>query len=236
MKLLLENWRQYLGFLNKKQEGGGIPLYHATCSPPKSFVSGIDVGRAKGFGQGAGFYFWIKKEDAINHGHGILRGIHKEESCPERGLEAYIVVSDEPITPETFDIDYEVYVVGFAIFMKDNLQFFSENMEVFGMSSPRPGRTRKTAKDYFMKYPHQFRVPSEESGLIKLGRMGRVNKFKAASLSRIANKLAETNPEMFRKFEEQWLPEARAIKYNGKKTIYPLRIEDLYGNVVWSRK
>ena len=55
-------------------------------------------------------------------------------------------------------------------------------------------------------------------------------------LSKIAGKLNELNPEMFKRFEEQFLSKANAIKYNGTETIIPLRIEDIEGNVVWSRR
>jgi hypothetical protein len=54
-------------------------------------------------------------------------------------------------------------------------------------------------------------------------------------LSIIAKKLNQLNPEMFKKFEEQFLSKANAIKYNGKEKIIPLRIEDIEGNVIWSR-
>ena len=64
MKLLLENWRKYL----TEEEGGeGMLLYHATCFPPESFAKGINAGRAKGYGQGEGFYFFTKKQLAENH-------------------------------------------------------------------------------------------------------------------------------------------------------------------------
>jgi hypothetical protein len=45
---------------------------------------------------------------------------------------------------------------------------------------------------------------------------------------------------MWLKFEEEELlkigdKKSSAIKYNGKETIIPLRVEDLEGNIVWSR-
>jgi len=67
MKLLLENWRE---FINENQEGSGL-LYHATLSGEnnsivRSFIdNGIDPTRAGGFGQGGGFYLWTDIKDAI---------------------------------------------------------------------------------------------------------------------------------------------------------------------------
>jgi hypothetical protein len=51
----------------------------------------------------------------------------------------------------------------------------------------------------------------------------------------MAERLASEDSEMFKRFEQEILPKASAVKYNGEKVIYPLRIEDLEGNVVWSR-
>jgi len=55
------------------------------------------------------------------------------------------------------------------------------------------------------------------------------------NLSAIAKRLAQLDPNLFKEFEQQFLSQASAVKYNGEKTIYPLRIEDLEGNVVWKR-
>jgi len=236
MKLLLENWRK---FLKEEQEGEGMLLYHATCFPPESFTGGIDATRAKGFGQGAGFYFFTKKENAISHGKSLLadKVYSKGESCPDDATTAYIIVSDEPVTPETFDIDYEVYASGFSQFMIDNIDFFYNNMKEFGMAPPRIS-SRKTPEQYLKEFPHQFKVPDDESGTIRIGYFAQgsdTDVYKAASLSKIATRLAELKPDMFKNFEEQFLSKASAIKYNGKEKIIPLRIEDLEGKIVWSR-
>jgi len=46
-------------------------FYHATTFPVNSFVNGIQIDKAKGFGQGAGFYVFTKKRDALAHARSI---------------------------------------------------------------------------------------------------------------------------------------------------------------------
>jgi len=230
----MENWRRYL---KEEEEGEGMLLYHATCFPPESFTKGIDATRAKGFGQGEGFYFWTKKARAVQHANSLVKGSASKEENIDCSSGAYIVISDEAVTPETFDIDYEVYASGFSQFMIDNIDFFYNNMKEFGMAPPRIS-PRISPEQYLKEFPHQFKVLDGGSGTIKIGYLARgsdTDVHKAASLSKIATKLAELKPDMFKNFEEQFLSRASAIKYNGKEKIIPLRIEDLEGNVVWSR-
>ena len=52
----------------------------------------------------------------------------------------------------------------------------------------------------------------------------------------MAAKLHELDPAKYDEFEKQTLPKARALKYNGKTKIQPLRIEDVKGKVLWSRE
>jgi hypothetical protein len=218
MKLLLENWRKYLA---EQKEGEGVLLYHATCSPPESFASGIDAKRAKGFGQGEGFYFHRDKARALQHGKDALAGeLDKEETCPEGATTAYIVVSDEPVTPETFDIDYEVYAGGFAEFVMNNREYFEPRKEDYGIYQITP-----RVMQFFT-----------ETGRRKAVAPGRpIDRHRAVIISQMAEKLSSEDSEMFKRFEQEILPKAAAIKYNGEEVIYPLRIEDLEGNMVWSR-
>ena len=58
----------------------------------------------------------------------------------------------------------------------------------------------------------------------------------AEKVSKSASMLAEKNPELFKEFEQVYLSKVVVLKYNGKKQIFPLRIEDLEGKTVWSRK
>jgi hypothetical protein len=217
MKLLMENWRKYL---TEEQEGEGMLLYHATCSPPESFVNGIDATRAKGYGQGEGFYFFQDKRLALNHAKNhLLAGEDKEEAADCSGG-VYIVVSDEPVTPETFDIDYEAYAGGFSEFVINNREYFEPRKEDYGIHAIRP-----ISISFWVSPTRRKSVAPGSS----------IDRHRAVIISRMAERLASEDSEMFKRFEQEILPKASAVKYNGEKVIYPLRIEDLEGNVVWSR-
>ena len=221
MKLLMENWRKYL---TEQEEGEGVLLYHATCSPPEAFASGIDATRSKGFGQGEGFYFFQDKRYALNHAKDhLLAGGDKEEAADCSGG-VYIVVSDEPVMPETFDIDYEEYAGGFVEFVVNNREYFEPKKEEYHIT-----RIRDTGFTYL---PDPGRPNRRRSLIIGSRNIGRDH---APKISQMVAKLLVENPEMVKRFEQEALPKANAVKYNGEKVIYPLRIEDLEGNVVWSR-
>jgi hypothetical protein len=58
----------------------------------------------------------------------------------------------------------------------------------------------------------------------------------AASNRTLALFLQQYVPEKFEEFEKRHLPKAKVLKYNGKEKIFPVRIEDLQGNVLWPTK
>ena len=236
MKLILENWNN---FLNEQAEGGGIELYHATCAPPEAFAKGIDVGLAKGYGQGEGFYLFPDKNRALRHAKNLISASISKQVKQDCSKGAYIVIVDEPVTPENFDIDYEVYASGFLSFMLKNLDFFKQNADKLQFSQKSfanldnpndarfmytiPGRTTRVTFKI-----HKMVAPGADPENIRIQH--------GTALGYIARDLASLFPEMFRKFEEEFLSKASAIKYNGEKKIFPLRIEDLEGKTVWSRK
>jgi hypothetical protein len=227
MKLLMENWQKYL---TEQEEGKGILLYHATCSPPESFVSGIDPTRAKGYGQGEGFYFWTNKKLATKHAvNHLLQGKSKEEKADCSGG-AYIIVSDEPVTPETFDIDYEAYYEGLIDFVTSNEGLFPLNQWVPGPDRSQGGIKRRDNGIIFRAY-----VDGEQISEAVRFDAGEISPLKASGISKVMRYISTVDSSLFKRFEEYVLPKADAIKYNDEKTIFPLRIEDLEGNVVWSR-
>jgi len=234
MRLLFENWRKYL---IEQEEGEGVLLYHATCSPPESFASGIDPTIAKGYGQGEGFYFYLDKTKAIKHGEGLLTGkFSKQVPCPEEATTAYIVISDEPITPETFDIDYEVFAKGFVGFIKQNIDYFAQNDQALGLGR-RAGRgvVKRGWDGHTILVPNKKILGTSQGRAIDLEGEVDIDTGDGETLSAIAKRLAQLNPILFKEFEKQFLSNASAVKYNGKEKPLPLRIEDLEGNVVWNR-
>tara|TARA_Y100000034_G_scaffold73686_1_gene88622 strand:- start:1969 stop:2676 length:708 start_codon:yes stop_codon:yes gene_type:complete len=235
MKLLFENWRK---FLKEGQEDGGMLLYHATPHSPQSFIRGIDQRRAKGFGQGEGFYLWTDKQKAINFAVGQNKETagSKEEAAPEGSQYEYLVIVDEPVTPENYDIDYEIFGPDFAKFILQNIEYFSQNDQALGLGRS-PGKGVINFNGRVAIKPNKKLLDIDTGGTIYLDRPS--SEFLIGTgkvLSAVAKKLAELNPEMFREFEEDFLKKASAVKYNGEKTIFPLRIEDLEGNVLWNRQ
>jgi len=206
-------------------------LYHATCSPPGSFVNGIDPSLAKGFGQGAGFYLFKSYITAKTHAVGLMHNgkFDKQVPCPvdkDGNKVAYIVVVDVPITPLNFDIDYEVFGASFVEFLLKNKNRIPE--ESLGSISIR--RIFKEMGTITIITPR---------GSIKSINIINADSFdlgQAEALGIVAQKMAEKFPDLYEEFEKTILPSAKALKYNGKEKIIPLRIEDTEGKVVWSRE
>lgn len=230
-KLIMENWRR---FVIKENEEKLKEFYHGTTFPVESFTQGIDASRAKGHGQGSGFYVYLGKSDAINHARDLASGEMFKgfgDDADQADGKPIIVVINPPFTPENFDIDFEAFGNSFGMFVLDNIDYFAQNHQELGIGSRlgfKPDRVLKLAKDRKVQFSNRKRstiiFPSEE-----------INPVVAANISQTAEKLSELNPDMYRKFEESVLSSASAVKYNGAEKIFPLRIEDLEGNVLWSR-
>jgi len=81
-------------------------FYHGTCTKGddsylESFISnGIQPDRALGFGQGSGFYVWLSSDGAKKHA--------KDIEMNDKG-NPMIVKFRADLTPENFDMDYEIY-------------------------------------------------------------------------------------------------------------------------------
>ena len=228
MKLLIENWRR---FLLKESKGKTKEFYHATLFPVESFVKGIDATKAKGFGQGAGFFVFINKQDAIEHAGGLVSGgMEKQIKYTGANPVPKIVIIDPPLTPENFDIDYEVSAKVLIDFIIKNPEAFS-NIEGFSKKHNKKFEIRKISSKFGIV---QFHSKPDKSSRMSIRDTGTGN---AQFLSDFAKQFSISNPELFRQFEEQVLSQldTEAIKYNGKEKIIPLRIEDLQGKVLWSR-
>lgn len=230
-KLIMENWRR---FVIKESEEKLKEFYHGTTFPMESFIQGIDSTRAQGHGQGAGFYLYVDKANAIDHASQLasgemFKGLDGGDSADGKPI---IVVVNPPFTPENFDIDFEAFGNSFGMFILNNIDYFAQNHQELGIGSKfgfKPDQVLKLAKDGKVQFSNKKRstimFPSADG----------INPIQAVNISQTAKKLSDINPEMYRKFEESVLSNASAVKYNGTEKIFPLRIEDLEGNVLWSR-
>lgn len=212
-------------------------FYHATLAGKNgevlaSLAEGIDPSRAKGFGQGAGFYLWENRDRALRHLGDIVAGELSKEVAVAG--EPILVVLDVPLTPDDYDIDYEAYAEGLMHFVRDNAAWFAANAErlVFPFSVYDDGEfadallTKFTEKGLTWKIGTRIKSRYFDSDMWDTddGRL----------LSAFARRLAEVAPDMFRRFETEVLPRAKAVKYVGPR-VQPLRIERADGTVLWKR-
>ena len=232
MKLILENWNN---FINEQAEGGGIELYHATCAQPEAFAKGIDVSLAKGYGQGEGFYLFTKKDRAIRHAEELINDDLEKQVKIDCSKGAYIVIVDEPVTPENFDVDYELYDRFVAAFILENAEML-EYTKKYIQKIPDFKTTKFINLDGASIAGFKYRGQSIGLQNIASGYSARGGPERGELFGKLMSNLLKDKPDLFKQFEEQFLSNATVIKYNGKKKIFPLRIEDLEGKTVWSRK
>lgn len=225
-KLIMENWRRFL----LKEQASQREFYHATMFPVESFLKGIDVGRAKGFGQGEGFYVFANKPDAVRHAKRISNpdsSISKEVVYQGEGAPKIIVVNP-PLTSENFDIDYEL--------MSSKLvNFIAKKPENFvGMEIDVDGEAWILRKLIPLRGGEAIQFKKKLKGSFKTLSGKNISTGDALYFAGIANKMKNDKPELFRQFEEEVLQNVTVLKYNGEEVIYPIRVEDLDGNVIWS--
>lgn len=230
-KLMLEN----LGVINETE------LYHATKkSDIESFttngikpeLSGREHGGAGGddprTGQGSGFYVFKDKKNAISHANSM-----KYDA---------IVVIDQDITPEDFDIDYEVSGDSLRKFITSQsiLNHLIDVLKRLDIKRPNgssalvqdkagtviavmlPVKSRNGAPETRFELDAAYWSDNDDS----VGGAVILSRFAARVLKKYA-------PEIFDRFEKENLTKVPAIKYNGTKKIWPVRVEDLQGNIIW---
>lgn len=225
-KLIMES-------LGGAQSGILKEFYHATTFPVESFLSGIQIDKAKGFGQGAGFYVYTEKSRAIAHARGLTdpnSQISKEIEYSGDDGSPKIVVIDPPLTPENFAIDYEYMSYKLVEFAMNNKEQFI-GLTILYEGYPYEILNVKNVRGkniMFFKGGKTGRSRMSLSGVDGTIRDGK-------AFSAVANSMVEQNPHLFRKFEESVLENVDVLKYNGEKLIIPLRIEDLEGNILWQR-
>ena len=204
-----------------------VELYHATLFPSESFINGIDTHRAKGFGQGTGFYLYTSKQEALEHASGLAHGLF-DKQIQYKGEDGSpkIIVVRLPLKPENFDIDYEESSHVFVDYILKNPDVFM-GMEVYYPPENENVKIRRIN-------------PKRGTILVQIGTNRRsirtTGTRNAPILATLANHLANIHPDLFAQFEREAINEASGIKYNGLEKIYPVRIEDINGNIIWEKQ
>ena len=216
-KLMLES----VGMINETE------LYHAADKDQlESFKSGIDISKAgtkfdgAGANQGKGFYVYSNKNDAYNH-------------AKENGQELVVVI-DQALNADDFDVDTEGEYQSVIKFIGDNWDFFVKNWKSLGI------------QHHVLK-----NQPPTNNGVCRISFDGaRTPTFNANTNSsmpigkdegptliwKMVQEWKKIDLVLFQKFENENLKNAKVLKYNGEKKIFPVRIEDLQGNILWQNK
>jgi len=211
-------------------------LYHATTKDNiEGFKTGIDKEKAgkwhggAGASQGKGFYVFKNKNDAIEYAkseHG-WPGLHT-------GLIGdTIIVIDRDINSENFDIDYELEFRLVTKFIADNWNFFLNNWERFHIYYHIGRQIKPPSVKGFFKIGFGEDWTSTINGN-KPNDIGDI--VNAAILWKFIQEWKIVDPSLFKKFEDEVLNSVDHLKYNGTEKIFPVRIEDLQGNIIWSRE
>ena len=197
-------------------EEQSIEFYHAADKKDlESFKGGIRIDLAgtkhggAGKDQGAGFYVFKNKRGALKHA-----------TDTNEGDQVIVVIARNGLNASEFDIDYEVggyFVMVFIKHLLDNklINPTDYNIKVFSVGTIKVNNQGFGYLNDIEKAPKS--IPQ------------------ATALAAFCQQLEKTQPELFNKFESEYLNKVSTLKYNGKETIYPVRIEDLQGNILWSK-
>jgi hypothetical protein len=198
-------------------EGQSLELYHAADKKDlESFKNGIriDLAGTKHHGagkeQGAGFYVFKNKKDALSQAANM-----------NEGEQIIVVIDRNGLNPSEFDIDYEAGGYFVLVFIKHLL----DNKLI-------------NPADYNIKVFSSGGISVNGKGFGLLANITKEPKdpTQGAALASFCRQLQQTKPELFSKFENEYLNRSSALKYNGEELIYPVRIEDVQGNILWSKQ
>ena len=79
-----------------------------------------------------------------------------------------------------------------------------------------------------------LRVPDNPRAMraMNLSVTGSMSSYYATIISIMFRTLERINKGLFLKFKKEFLFDAVAIKYIGEKPLFPIRVEDLKGNII----
>lgn len=207
-------------------EGQFVEFYHATNKKYlESFKGGIriDLSGTNHYGagkdQGSGFYVFKYKRDAIRY---ATRINERDDD------QVIVVIARHELRASEFDIDYEAHgniALTYIRHLIDNnlIDLEEYKIKLTECKSLRTGIIGRWCN-------------INGAGFDNLDNIGDTYGVQqATALSQFFQKLNQNQPELFNEFEAESLKKADTLKYNGGETIHPVRIEDLQGNVLWSR-
>ena len=229
--------------LSKQNTSEVREFYHATLSGKNheivsSMIDGIDSSRAQGHGQGAGFYLFATRGEAVKHARKLASESDFVKEVKVEG-EPIIVVVDAPLTPENYDADYEVSAADFRRFLFEHKDWIRDNASKLGLNFvpassgisqltheaySQPDRIMLITGNSRATFSIMAEPPADDPANVGL----------AERLSTLAQRIAAVSPQLLRQFEASMLKTLPAVKYVGPK-IQPARIERLDGTVVWQR-
>jgi len=240
MNILFENISGNTFKLIKETE-----FYHITEKDNMdSFIkNGIDITKSgtkysgAGKEQGEGFYVYKNKNNAD------LKDRIKSTK------NSVIVVIDASFNPENFDIDYEWELELFKNFINNNTdEIIKRIKEKFNKSCNTDMESGCIRTSKIPPYYQDIRLPiNNPNGKNKIKHLVLDVEFIRNELDDIQS-IGQANayrnwvlllqqyiPQLFDKFEKENLEKAEILKYNGNDKIYPIRIEDVNGNILWKK-
>ena len=211
-------------------------VYHATFLDHANQIVkyGVDPSRAKGFGQGAGFYVFTDLQTAIEHAKELFEGgISKQDNSILQGNPVCVVVLQlQNLNADEWDIDYEISMSLITKFFKKYIDEVNKYMDDYISDmyfSKYPRYKNKGIPKLFLRNSSFAIYLSNEDGSHKPSPKYQitnldVNLDDAAILSKFMEKV-KLHPilgPIFNQFESQVMlkplfkkKDARAIKYTG---------------------
>lgn len=230
-----------------ESSGGGAKreFYHVTHQAHlDSFKRGIDPNRAKGsvMDQGPGFYVWSNRSKALDHVQAFAAGSveKKDERFPDDDpSKLMIVVIEEELTPENFDVDLEAAAdhtedLDLHLWIATKLhggdgrmREILDGMVAAGLNSRWELRRNgpKSTRFGLPGDPKRFYTPNRHDNHLR-------------AVVPLARWMEKTHPDVWREYELEVLGAmydhpSGAFRWHGSKRLMPTRMEDASGRVLW---
>lgn len=226
--------------LTEEKIGDKFYLYHASITMPdlsylKSFRNGIKV-NSKSYAatQGAGFYLFQNKRTALNRlNSDTLNARDGENYQPfekeKDGYKLLVTLEASDLDPTKFVIDNEISIEPLMYIILSHF----EELSKLKFKNPKIG-LRFNKFDTFSTIT--FKTEAGMGSFSVSSKMGEGSIRSGEIMGSYLRSLSEEYPEIFSKIQREMLSDARAdaIKYVGKETIMPYKLEilDHNGNLI----